>query len=47
MFGVVMFATSVERLPDVIAETLHKADKRKKTNVKPSVAAEKDKTLPT
>ena len=41
------FATSVERLPDVIAEALHKADKRKKTDVKASVTAEKDKTLPT
>ena len=39
-------ASLVERFPDMIAEALNKADKRK-TEVKPSVPAEKDKTLPT
>ena len=40
-------ASLVKRLNDIIAEALHKADKRKKTDVKPSVTGEKYKTVPT
>ena len=39
------FATSVERLPDLISEGLHKADENKKVEAKPPETAEKDKKL--
>ena len=40
------FATSVETLPDLISKGLHKADKDKKVEFKPTETAEEDKTLP-
>ena len=40
------FATSVETLTVLISEGVHKADKNKKVEYKPTETAEKDETLP-
>ena len=40
------FGPSVEMLPDLISEGLHKADKSKKVELKPAETTEEDETLP-
>ena len=40
------FATSVETLPDLISEGLHKADENNKVEYKPAETMEEDETLP-